>query len=145
VVALAPIIEAIRTHVMSAERIHADDTTVPVLAKLKTVTGRIWTYVRDDRPFGGKDPPAAAFHYSRSRAGEHPQGHLAGYVGLMQADAFDGYNQLYKAQRKPAPILEAACWSHGREVCRPGETGRGADRQRGCASYRHALRDRAQH
>src|SRR6476660_9249976 len=48
------------------------------------------------------------------RAGKHPQGHLAGYVGLMQADAFDGYNQLYKAQRKPAPILEAACWSHGR-------------------------------
>src|SRR6202022_3287680 len=92
----------------------AGDTTVPVLAKLKTVTGRIWTYVRDDRPFGSTDPPAAAFHYSRSRAGEHPQVHLAGYVGLMQADAFDGYNQLYKAQRKPAPILEAACWSHGR-------------------------------
>ena len=114
VVALEPIIEAIRVHVMSAERIHADDTTVPVLAKLKTVTGRIWTYVRDDRPFGGTDPPAALFYYSRNRAGEHPQSHLAGYVGLMQADAFDGYNQLYKAQRKPAPILEAACWSHGR-------------------------------
>ena len=114
VVALDPIIEAIRIHVMSAERIHADDTTVPVLAKLKTVTGRIWTYVRDDRPFGGTDPPAALFYYSRNRAGEHPQSHLAGYVGLMQADAFDGYNQLYKAQRKPAPILEAACWSHGR-------------------------------
>src|ERR1700741_2760517 len=114
VVALEPLIEAIRTHVMSAERIHDDDTTVPVLAKLKTVTGRIWTYVRDDRPFGGTDPPAALFYYSRNRAGEHPQSHLAGYVGLMQADAFDGYNQLYKAQRKPAPILEAACWSHGR-------------------------------
>jgi len=85
-----------------------------VLAKLKTVTGRIWTYVRDDRPFGGTDPPAALFYYSRNRAGEHPQSHLAGYVGLMQADAFDGYNQLYKVQRKPAPILEAACWSHGR-------------------------------
>ena len=99
---------------MSAERIHADDTTVPVLAKMKTVIGRIWTYVRDDRPFGGTDPPAAAFYYSRNRAGEHPQGHLAGYVGLMQADAFNGYNELYKAQRKPAPILEAACWSHGR-------------------------------
>ena len=113
-VALDPLVQAIRAHVLSAERIHADDTTVPVLAKLKTVVGRIWTYVRDDRPFGGKDPPAAAFHYSRSRAGEHAQGHLAGYVGLMQADAFDGYNQLYKAQRKPAPILEAACWSHGR-------------------------------
>lgn len=71
-------------------------------------------YVRDDRPFGGTDPPAALFYYSRNRAGEHPRSHLAGYVGLMQADAFDGYNQLYKAQRKPAPILEAACWSHGR-------------------------------
>ena len=112
--ALDPIIEAIQTHVMRAERIHADDTTVPVLAQLKTVTGRIWAYVRDDRPFGGTDPPAALFYYLRNRAGEHPQSHLAGYVGLMQADAFDGYTQLYKAQRKPAPILEAACWSHGR-------------------------------
>jgi len=114
VVALDPIIEAIRTHVMSAERIHADDTTVPVLAKLKAVVGRIWTYVRDDRPFGGKDPPAALFYYSRNRAGEHPQSHLTGYVGLMQADAFNGYNDLYRGNRKPAPILEAACWSHGR-------------------------------
>lgn len=113
-VALEPLIDAIRLHVMSADRIHADDTTVPVLAKMKTVTGRIWTYVRDDQPFGGSDPPAALFYYSRNRAGEHPQRHLAGYVGLMQADAFDGYNQLYKPQRKPAPILEAACWSHGR-------------------------------
>ena len=114
VVALEPLIDAIRTHVMSAERIHADDTTVPVLAKMKAVVGRVWTYVRDDRPFGGSDPPAAFFYYSRNRAGEHPQGHLAGYVGLMQADAFNGYNDLYRANRKPAPILEAACWSHGR-------------------------------
>ena len=88
------------------------DLLAMVLAKLKTGTGRIWTYVRDDRPFGGTDPPAALFYYSRNRAGEHPQSHLAGYVGLKAA--FDGYNQLYKAQRKPAPILEAACWSHGR-------------------------------
>ena len=93
--ALDPIIEAIRTHVMSAERVHADDTTVPVLAKMKAVLGRIWTYVRDDRPFGGQHPPAALFYYSRNRAGEHPQGHLAGYVGVMQADAFNGYNDLY--------------------------------------------------
>jgi transposase len=114
VVALDPLIDAIRIHVMSAERIHADDTTVPVLAKMKTVLGRIWTYVRDDRPFGGSDPPAALFYYSRNRAGEHPQGHMAGYVGLMQADAFNGYNDLYRANRKPAPVLEAACWSHGR-------------------------------
>jgi transposase len=114
VVALAPLIDAIRIHVMSAGRIHADDTTVPVLAKMKAVLGRIWTYVRDDRPFGGNDPPAALFYYSRNRAGEHPQGHLASYVGLMQADAFNGYNDLYRVNRKPAPILEAARWSHGR-------------------------------
>jgi transposase IS66 family protein/group II intron maturase len=82
--------------------------------KMKTLTGRIWTYVRDDRPFGGKDPPAAVFRYSRTRAGEHPQEHLASYVGIMQADAFAGFNLLYDAKRRPAPILEAACWSHGR-------------------------------
>ena len=114
VVALDPIIQALWAHVLSAERIHADDTTVPVLAKMKTVTGRIWTYVRDDRPFGGKDPPAAVFHYSRTRAGEHPREHLASYVGIMQADAFAGFNGLYDAKRRPAPIIEAACWSHGR-------------------------------
>jgi len=114
VVALDPLVQAIRAHVLSAERIHADDTTVPVLAKLKTVTGRIWTYVRDDRPFGGKDPPAAVFHYSRTRAGEYPKSHLASYVGIMQADAFAGFNDLYDAKRQPAPIIEAACWSHGR-------------------------------
>src|SRR5450631_81818 len=114
VVALDPIIRALWAHVLSAERIHADDTTVPVLAKMKTVTGRIWTYVRDDRPFGGKDPPAAVFRYSRTRAGEHPQEHLASYVGIMQADAFPGFNPLYDSKRRPAPIIEAACWSHGR-------------------------------
>ena len=114
VVALDPIVQAIRAHVLRAERIHADDTTVPVLAKLKTVTGRLWTYVRDDQPFGGKDPPAAFFEYSRTRAGEHPQKHLVDYVGIMQADAFAGYNALYDARRRPGPITEAACWSHWR-------------------------------
>jgi len=113
-VALAPLVEAIRRHVLSAERIHADDATVPVLAKVKTATGRLWTYVRDDRPFGGTDPPAAAFHYSRSRSGEYPREHLATYGGIMQADAFAGYNELYEGKRKPAPIVEAACWAHGR-------------------------------
>ena len=72
---------------LAAERIHADDTTVPVLAKGKTETGRFWVYVRDDRPFGGKGPPAAFFEYSRNRAGEHPQKHLAGWTGIIQADA----------------------------------------------------------
>jgi transposase len=111
---LMPLVEAIRTHVFAAERIHADDTTVPVLAKGKTRTGRVWTYVRDDRPFAGPDPPAAVFFYSRDRGGEHPQQHLAGFAGLMQADAYAGFNRLYEAARKGGPIVEAACWAHAR-------------------------------
>ena len=96
------------------ERIHADDTTVPVLAKGKTRTGRVWTYVRDDRPFAGPDPPAAVFFYSRDRGGEHPEQHLAGFAGLMQADAYAGFNRLYEAARKGGPMVEAACWAHAR-------------------------------
>jgi hypothetical protein len=99
---------------MAAERLHGDDTTVPVLAKGKTVTGRCWVYVRDDRPFGGAGPPAAMFYYSRDRKGEHPQAHLARYAGILQADAFDGYNQLYLPGRMPGPIREASCWAHAR-------------------------------
>ena len=93
---------------------HGDDTTVPVLAKGKTDTGRCWVYVRDDRPFGGTAPPAAMFYYSRDRAGEHPQAHLANYAGIFQADAYGGYGKLYEPDRKPGPILEAACWVHAR-------------------------------
>jgi len=111
---LMPLVEVIRRHIFAAERIHADDTTVPVLAKIKTRTGRLWTYVRDDRPFGGPDPPAAVFFYSRDRGGEHPEQHLAGYAGLMQADAYAGFNRLYEANRRPGPMIEAACWAHGR-------------------------------
>jgi transposase len=112
--ALEPLLRRVESHVMAAERLHGDDTTVPVLAKGKTDTGRCWIYVRDDRPFGGTDPPAAMFYYSRDRKGEHPQGHLARYTGILQADAFDGYNQLYLPGRTPGPIREAACWSHAR-------------------------------
>jgi transposase len=111
---LTPLVEAIRTHVFAADRIHADDTTVPVLAKGKTRTGRLWTYVRDDQPFGGRAPPAAVFFYSRDRTGEHPERHLASYRGLMQADAYAGFNRLYAVGRKPGPIIEAACWAHAR-------------------------------
>ncbi len=111
---LMPLIVLIRAYVFAAERIHADETTVPVLAKGKTRTGRLWTYVRDDRPFGGPDPPAAIFFYSRDRAGEHPEQHLAGYAGLMQADAYAGFNRLYEAARKGGPIVEAMCWAHAR-------------------------------
>jgi len=108
---LMPLVLRIRAHVFAAERIHADETTVPVLAKGKTRTGRLWTYVRDDRPFGGHDPPAAAFFYSPDRAGKHAEEHLDGYAGLMQADAYAGFNRLYVPSRKPGPITEALCWA----------------------------------
>jgi hypothetical protein len=111
---LTPLLKRIEAHVFAAERLHGDDTTVPVLAKGKTDTGRCWVYVRDDRPFGGPDPPAAMFYYSRDRTGEHPQAHLASYAGILQADAFGGYNKLYATGRKPGPIMEAACWVHAR-------------------------------
>ncbi len=111
---LMPLVDEIKKHVLGAERVHADDTTVPVLAKGKCTTGRLWTYVRDDRPFGGEAAPAALFHYSPDRAGQHPENHLAAYSGIMQADAYSGYNGLYAEGRKPGPIVEAACWAHGR-------------------------------
>ena len=111
---LMPLYELIKAHVFVAERIHGDDTTVPLLAKLKTRTGRLWTYVRDDRPFGGRAPPAAVFFYSADRAGVHPERHLAAYCGILQADAYAGFNTVYKADRKGGPITQAACWAHGR-------------------------------
>jgi transposase len=107
---LSPLFQRIERHVLAAERLHGDDTTVPVLAKGKTDTGRIWTYVREDRPFGGPAPPAAVFYYSRDRGGAHPQAHLAGYAGVLQADAYGGYGKLYETGR----IAEASCWAHAR-------------------------------
>jgi transposase len=113
-VLLRPLYELIRAHVLAGERVHGDDTTVPVLAKGRTAIGRAWVYVRDDRPFGGRDPPAAVFHYSRDRAGEHPEHHLEGFGGILQADAYAGFNRLYAGERRPGPLIEAACWSHAR-------------------------------
>ncbi|WP_174247823.1 IS66 family transposase [Acidisoma sp. S159] len=112
--ALEPVLRLVEAYVMAAERLRGDDTTVPVLAKGKTDTGRCWVYVKDDKPFGGSSPPAAMFYYSRDRKGEHPQMHLAKYVGLFQADAFEGYRKLYLTDRSPGPILEAGCWVHAR-------------------------------
>src|SRR5271155_2547997 len=111
---LDPLWRLIQAHVMAAERLHTDDTTVPVLAAGKTDIARCWIYLRDDEPFGGTGPPAAIFHYSRDRKGEHPQAHLAGYAGILQADAYDGYGKLYLPGRTPGPIMEAACWVHAR-------------------------------
>lgn len=113
-IVLRPIFERIEAHVLAAGRLHGDDTTVPVLAKGKTDIARCWTYVRDDRPFAGPAPPAAVFHYSRDRRGEHPTTHLQGWSGALQADAYSGYGELYAAQRQPTPVLEAACWAHAR-------------------------------
>jgi transposase len=135
---LKPLLERIEAHVLAAERLHGDDTTVPVLAKGKTHIGRCWVYVRDDRPFAGADagghperqqgsadagghperqqraPPAAMFYYARDRGGTHVAAHLARWCGLLQADAYSGYNKLYAADRTPGLILEAACWAHAR-------------------------------
>jgi transposase len=135
VAVLKPLHDLIEAHVLAADRLHGDDTTVPVLAKCRTDTGRIWTYVRDDRPFGGQAPPAAVYYYSRdlphplgcgllrsrsdallgfARRGAHPVEHLAGYTGILQADAYGGYNALYEPGRSPGPILDALCWVHAR-------------------------------
>ena len=152
---LRPLYALIERHVLAAERLHGDDTTVPILAKGQTVTGRVWVYVRDDRPFGGKDPPAALFYASRDRTREHPERHLAGYTGILQADAFDGYNRLYLPDRKPGPIVEALCWSHARRKffeladiaasARRRQDGDAdlADRIRGRQTHRRAVRHRA--
>jgi transposase len=111
---LRPLYELIRAHVFAGERVHGDETPVPVLAKHQCRKGRLWTYVRDDKPFGGPAPPAAVFFYSRDRTAEHPERHLAGYAGILQADAYAGFNRLYAADRRPGPITEASCWAHGR-------------------------------
>jgi len=111
---LQPLHTLIEAHVLAAERLHGDDTTVPILAKGKTVTGHIWTYVRDDRPFGSRAPPAAIYYASRDRRHEHPVRHLRAFAGILQADAYGGYNELYEPSRSPGPITSALCWSHAR-------------------------------
>jgi transposase len=109
---LAPLVERIGQHVFSATKLHADDTPVPVLAPGmgKTKTGRLWTYVRDDRPAGSADPPAVLFRYTPDRKGEHPKSHLEDFRGILQADGYAGFHHLYGSGR----IQEAACWAHVR-------------------------------
>lgn len=118
---LEPLVERIRANILASDRLHADDTPVRVLDPSKRIAGigkgvkegRIWTYVRDDRPWGSTAPPGAAYFFSVDRKGEHPQRHLAGFSGILQADAFSGFKALYN----PDPsgkfrIREAACWAH---------------------------------
>ena len=113
-IALEPLHAMIEAHVRSAERLHGDDTTVPLLARGGTKTARLWTYVRDDRPFAGGAPPAALFFFSLDREKTHPNRHLEGWDGILQADAYGGYNDLYRAERKPGPVTGALCWAHAR-------------------------------
>ena len=109
---LAPLVQAVRDHVLAASKLHADDTPVPVLAPGtgKTKTGRLWTYVRDDRPSGSTDAPAVWFAYSPDRKGERPREHLKLYRGALQADAYAGFHHLYEG----GAIYEVACWAHAR-------------------------------
>jgi transposase len=109
---LRPLVDAIRKHVLAASKLHADDTPIPVLAPGhgKTKTARLWTYVRDDRHAGDANPPAVWFAYTPDRKGIHPQTHLAQFKGVLQADAYAGFNALYE----DGTIREAACWAHAR-------------------------------
>ena len=110
--AMAPLIDTLAAEVMGSDTLHVDDTPVPVLAPGtgKTKTGRLWTYVRDERPFAGARPPAALFFYSPDRKGEHPRKHLAQFAGVIHADGYAGFNELFVNGR----ITEAGCWAHVR-------------------------------
>jgi len=112
--AVMPLFQLIERHVLAAERLHGDDTTIRVLAKGKCTTGRIWTYVRDDRPFAGPAPPAAVYYASGNRRGEHPQRHLAAFAGILQADCYGGFEPLFDPKRKAMPITPAFCLAHAR-------------------------------
>jgi transposase len=112
--ALQPLYALIERHALAAERLHGDDTNVPILAKGHTIKGHIWVYVRDDRPFGGRAPPVALYYASRDRRHEHPARHLHGFSGILQADAYSGYNELYDPSRPQGLITSALCWAHAR-------------------------------
>ena len=109
---LDPLVAALGRYTLASAKVHADDTPVPVLdpGRGRTKTGRLWVYVRDDRPAGSTEPPAAWYRYSPNRKGEHPQAHLRDYRGILQADAYGGYARLYATGR----VEEAACWAHAR-------------------------------
>lgn len=113
---MVPLDEALCRYVMGSRKLHTDDTPVPVLVadRKKTKTGRIWTYVRDDRGAGSSDPPAAWFAYSPDRKGKHPQEHLRPFSGVLQADAYTGYDRLFTPEREGGALTEAACWAHAR-------------------------------
>ena len=103
---LDPLVNAISRHVFTADKVHADDTPVPVLCPGRGTTrqGRLWTYVRDDRPAASQDPPAVLFRYSADRRGEHPRRHLQNFCGILQADGYAGFDRLYNDADPNHPI-----------------------------------------
>jgi len=115
---IGPLLEVLGRYVLAPGKVHADDTPLPVLApgNGKTKTGRLWTYVRDERPAGSTEPPAVLFRYSPNRQGEHPRDHLRQFHGYLQADAYGGFRELYRADRKAGRIEEIACWAHARRA-----------------------------
>ena len=130
--ALAPLIELIRAHALAAERLHGDDTTVPALARHRTSIGRLWTYVRNDRPFGGSSPPAAMFHHTPDRTAAHPPRHLSRYTGILQADAYAGFNELYRGARAWAHRRGGVLGAGQAQAVRPRRFGRRRLRARQC-------------
>ena len=133
---LQPLADAVRRYVLSAGKIHTDDTPVPVLSPGRgtTRTARLWVYARDDRPGGDATPPAVWFQYSPDHKGEHPQRHLAGFAGTLQADAFAGYDQLFA----DGQVVEAACWAHARR--KYYEIHKGQDEMPGTLAHQALLR-----
>ena len=107
---MRPLIDALAKDVMASPVLHGDDTLAPVLdpGRGRTKEGRLWAYVRDERPFDGPAPPAAIYFYSPDRKGEHPQAHLKDFTGVLHADGYAGFNRLYETGR----IGQAACWAH---------------------------------
>ncbi len=138
---LRPLVDALKSYVLSAEKLHGDDVPVPVLepGNGKTKTGRLWTYVRDDRPAGSKAASAVWFAYSPDRKGEHPASHLKNYRGILQADGFAGFNRLYET----GSIFEAACWAHvKKKVLRPASGACVTGGERGAGTHRATVWDR---
>ena len=109
---MEPMATFIGRHALAGPRVHADDTPMPMLApgRGRTQTARVWAYLRDDRPFGGRDPPAVFYEFTPDRKGEHPQRRLRDFRGILQADAYAGFNALYEGGQ----VVEAACWTHAR-------------------------------
>ncbi len=132
---LAPLVELIRADVLASDLLHADDTPIRVLDRSKkselgkgVKEGRIWAYVRDQRPWSGGAPPAVAYHFSPDRKGEHPQKHLGAGKGILQADAYAGFRDLYLAEGNgEARFREAACWAHLRRAFFEVEKETGSD------------------